>query len=124
MNDFVFLDSHWQALCERALDALRAFHTQQPDEPGIDRGRLRRMTAPTVTDAAWRALIDDLAASGSARAAQRTLAALFRNIGSRLSEREHRAGAEAAIRIWPPARFDPPWVRDLARQPCRRRKTR
>jgi len=44
---FVFLEAHWLALCDRAADALRTFHAEQPDEPGIDRGRLRRMTFPT-----------------------------------------------------------------------------
>jgi selenocysteine-specific elongation factor len=47
----VILDAHWRSLCQRALDALRAFHQQYPDEPGIDRGRLRRITAPTIADA-------------------------------------------------------------------------
>src|SRR5260221_199087 len=57
---FVFLKTHWLALCERAMGALRAFHAEQPDEPGIDRGRLRRMTPPTLADAAWRDVIDHL----------------------------------------------------------------
>ncbi len=59
-QDIVILESHWQNLGQRALNALRAFHLQQPDEPGIDRGRLRRMAAPTVSDAVWRGLIGEL----------------------------------------------------------------
>jgi selenocysteine-specific elongation factor len=59
-RNVVILDGYWRNLCERALNALRDFHRQQPDEPGIDRGRLRRMTAPTVADTVWRALIDEL----------------------------------------------------------------
>src|SRR5882762_5064890 len=57
---FVFLEAHWLALCDRAVGALRTFHAEQPDEPGIDRGRLRRMTLPTLAEPAWRAVIDDL----------------------------------------------------------------
>ena len=52
---FVLLDSQWQDLCERTVGALRTFHAQQPEEPGIDRGRLRRMTVPSLADALWRA---------------------------------------------------------------------
>ena len=47
-QSIVILDSHWQRLRQGALEALRTFHGLEPGEPGIDRGRLRRMTAPTV----------------------------------------------------------------------------
>src|SRR5260221_2162943 len=56
---FVFLEARWLALCERAMGALRTFHGEQPDEPGIDRGRLRRLTLPTLPDAACGAGISD-----------------------------------------------------------------
>ncbi len=56
----VILESHWRAMSEGALEVLSRFHAQQPEEPGIDRGRLRRMTQPTLSDSAWRVLIDDL----------------------------------------------------------------
>jgi selenocysteine-specific elongation factor len=109
---WVFLESQWLALCERAVDALRTFHAEQPDEPGIDRGRLRRMTLPTLPDAAWRAVIDDLV---QRQAVQRS--------GHWLHLPEHRIiwdGRELELAqqlrsAIASGRFDPPWVRELAR---------
>ncbi len=93
------------------MKALRKFHVQQPEEPGIDRGRLRRMAEPSLCDALWRAVIDELV--------QRQ--AIKRN-GLWLHLPEHRITLndwevdlaqklQAAIGA---CHFDPPWVRDLA----------
>jgi selenocysteine-specific elongation factor len=109
---FVFLEANWLALCDRAVDALRTFHAGQPDEPGIDRGRLRRMTFPTLADAAWRAVIDDLLRR---HAVQRS--------GHWLHLPEHRITldeqelelAQKLRSVIAAGRFDPPWVRDHAR---------
>jgi selenocysteine-specific elongation factor len=108
---FVFLESQWLALCERAVGALRIFHAEQPDEPGIDRGRLRRMTLPTLADAAWRAVVDDLL---QRQAVQRS--------GHWLHLPEHQMAfderelefAQKLLPVIAAGRFDPPWVRDLA----------
>jgi len=108
---FVFLDSQWRTLCDRALESLRTFHTQQPEEPGVDRGRLRRMTMPALADAVWRVAIDELLRR---RAVEQS--------GHCLHLPEHRAtlsGREAGLALTLCAalaagRFDPPWVRDLA----------
>jgi selenocysteine-specific elongation factor len=107
----LFLESQWLALGERAVNALRTFHAQQPDEPGIDRGRLRRMTDPNVADAAWRAVIDELVQRGAVR-----------RMGHWLHLPEHRVTLgdrelELALKLQSAiaaGRFDPPWVRDLA----------
>jgi selenocysteine-specific elongation factor len=108
---FVILESHWLALAERALETLRAFHAQQPEEPGIDRGRLRRMTQPQLDEAAWRVLIDELV---ERQAVKRT--ALWLHLPEHritLSPRDTELALQlhAAIAA---GRFDPPWVRDLA----------
>ena len=106
-----FLDSQWQALRERALQALRKFHEQQPGEPGIDRGRLRRMTLPNLSDAVWRTVIDELV---QAQAIQRS--GLWLHLPEHrivLSERE-RGLAQKLHAAMSAGRFDPPWVRDLA----------
>jgi selenocysteine-specific elongation factor len=108
---FVFLDSQWLALCERTLAVLQTFHTQQPDEPGIDRGRLRRMTMPNVRDAVWRAVIDELLQRQAVRRSGHWLHLPEHRIS--LSDAEERLAHQlyAAIEA---GRFDPPWVRDLA----------
>jgi selenocysteine-specific elongation factor len=108
---FAFLESQWLTLCERALGTLRTFHEQQPDEPGIDRARLRRMTMPKVIDAVWRAVIDELVQKHAVRRS-----------GHWLHLPEHRvilgdSEQELAQKLFPAiaaGRFDPPWVRDLA----------
>jgi len=108
---FVFLEAHWQALCERAMGALRAFHAEQPDEPGIDRGRLRRMTLPTLADAAWRAVIDDLVRQQAVQRSGLWLHLPEHRITLGEQELELAQKLRSAIAA---GRFDPPWVRDLA----------
>jgi selenocysteine-specific elongation factor len=108
---FVFLEPQWRALCERALGALRTFHEQQPDEPGIDRGRLRRMTLPTLADAAWRAVIDDLVQRQAVRRSGHWLHLPEHRIT--LDERELEL-AQKLLSAIGAGRFDPPWVRALA----------
>lgn len=108
----VFLEPHWQALCEQAVGALRTFHAEQPDEPGIDRGRLRRMTMPTLSDPAWRAVIDDLVQRQAVRRSGHWLHLPEHRIT--LGERELELAGKLCAAI-AAGRFDPPWVRDLAR---------
>jgi selenocysteine-specific elongation factor len=109
---FIFLTAHWKELLDRAASVLRAFHIQHPDEPGVDRGRLRRMTTPSVADPVWRRAIEEL-----------TRQQLIQHSGHWLHLPGHRVSLsepeqllaqqlQAAIRA---GRFDPPWVRDLAK---------
>jgi selenocysteine-specific elongation factor len=109
---FVFLEANWLALCDRAVDALRTFHAEQPDEPGIDRGRLRRMTFPTLADAAWRAVIDDLLRRQAVQRSGHWLHLPGHRVVMSDGELELAPKLNAAIAA---GRFDPPWVRDLAR---------
>jgi selenocysteine-specific elongation factor len=108
----VILDSHWLSLSRRALNILRAFHREHPDEPGIDRGRLRRMAAPAAADALWRALIDELIAAQSLRQSDFWLHLPEHRVT--LDERECEL-AQKLRSFLAAGRFDPPWVRDLAR---------
>ena len=110
-QNVVILDLHWQRLCQRALQALRAFHMQQPDEPGIDRGRLRRMTVPAIGDSVWRVLIDELVQKQLVQHSEYWLHMPEHRVA--LNEREH--GLAQKLRAAMAAGgFDPPWVRDLA----------
>ncbi len=108
---FVFLEVCWLALCERAIGALRTFHAEQPDEPGIDRGRLRRMTLPTLADAGWRAVIDDLVRQQAVQRSGHWLRLPEHRITLGEQELELAQKLRSAIAA---GRFDPPWVRDLA----------
>ncbi len=108
---FVFLESQWRALCARALRTLETFHLEQPDEPGIDRARLRRMSMPTLIDALWRAVIDELVKTHAVRRSGHWLHLPEHRIA--LGEDEQQLAQKLFLAI-AAGRFDPPWVRDLA----------
>ncbi|MCC8397052.1 selenocysteine-specific translation elongation factor [Paraburkholderia sp. MMS20-SJTR3] len=101
----------WQTLAERLTSALAQYHERSPDELGPDGSRLRRIAAPLVDDALWRALVDDAAARGE----------LVKR-GPWLHLPGHTVTLDAADQTLAAAllpqieagRFDPPWVRDLA----------
>src|SRR5581483_2633587 len=108
---FVFQPLHWSALRDRVVVALLQFHSQVPDEPGPDIGRLRRIALPELPDTLWRALIGTLAHE---RVVIRS--------GPWLHLPEHVVALSAedqvlAQKLQPliaAGKFDPPWVRDLA----------
>jgi selenocysteine-specific elongation factor len=110
-EEFVILATHWQALRAGVVSALRRFHSEVPDEPGPDAGRLRRVSFPEMPIALWRALLVELTAEG-----------LLRANGAWLHLPDHRpmlsAEDEALLRQLQPliaaGGFDPPWVRELA----------
>ena len=104
--------SAWSTLTARLLETLAQFHARTPDEQGPDSSRLRRMVAPLAEDALWRALIDEGLLCG----------AIVRS-GPWLHLPSHAVTLDEAERLLAgillPAvkngRFDPPWVRDLAK---------
>ena len=114
-EQFVMFPARWQALRAGVLEALRRFHGEVPDEPGPDAVRLRRMSFPDMPPPLWRALLTGLATDGALMAS-----------GAWLHLPEHHsklsAEDEALLRRLQPliaaGGFDPPWVRDLARQLC------
>jgi selenocysteine-specific elongation factor len=108
---FVLLTAHWQALRAGALGALGRFHAEQPEEPGPDTARLRRISFPDMPGGLWRALIDELARERL----------LLRN-GAWLRLPQHAVSLSTEeqtllCRLQPliaAGGFDPPWVRELA----------
>ena len=108
----VILRSHWQALRERVIEALREFHSHSPDEPGPDSARLRRIATPELADALWRALIGELTRDGSVR---RNTAWLHLPGHSLTLSEGDEALAQRLLPLIAGGRFDPPWVRDLGR---------
>ncbi|WP_244816501.1 selenocysteine-specific translation elongation factor [Caballeronia sp. Lep1P3] len=104
--------AHWDALAARLTDALAAFHARFPDEQGPDAARLRRMAAPLAPDALWRALVDDAVASG--RVARKGPWLHLPSHSVALDAREE-ALAGAVLASIERGRFEPPWVRDLAK---------
>jgi selenocysteine-specific elongation factor len=101
----------WQTLAERLTTALAQYHERSPDELGPDVSRLRRIAAPLVDDALWRALVDDAAARGEI--AKRGPCLHLPGHSVTLDAADQALAATLLPEI-EAGRFDPPWVRDLA----------
>jgi selenocysteine-specific elongation factor len=108
---YVILKSVWQGLRERAIAALREFHTASPDEPGPDIGRLRRISLPQLPHDLWRALVAELARDGAIVRSDPWIHLPGHSVT--LSANETALAAKLAPLI-AAGRFNPPWVRDLA----------
>jgi selenocysteine-specific elongation factor len=104
---------HWERMAARIVETLGEFHRRAPDEQGPDAARLRRMAAPLVADAVWRALVNALVEEG--RVARSGPWLHLPSHAVTLDAREEAL----AMRLRPllaQGRYDPPWVRDLARE--------
>ena len=108
--------ARWQLLRAQVLEGLQRFHTKSSDEPGVNAARLRRMTLPGLQqgahDALWRGLLDALLQDGSLAQSGAWLHLPGHSV--RLSAAEDRL-AQQLLPALQAGHFDPPWVRDLAR---------
>ena len=123
-GDVLLLDAtRGQRRRAQVLAALESFHAKSADEPGVNAARLRRMALPGLpqsahgihgtNDALWRGLLDALLQDGS-----------LAQSGAWLHLPGHRVqltGAEEALAqklllALQAGHFDPPWVRDVARE--------
>lgn len=94
------------------LTALQGFHVRAPDELGPDMARLRRLAAPRLPDALWRALVSRLIQQG--RLGQRGALLHLPEHGVNLSATEQRIAQKVAPGLLT-AGVEGAWVRDLAR---------
>ena len=110
----LFPPSRWRALRESVVAVLAAEHERVPERLGPDRERLRRIAAPNLTRPAFAALLDELFAQGQ-----------IVRTGPWVHLPEHRIQlAPADDQLWRNAiepllgaqPFNPPRVRDVARQ--------
>ena len=104
-------DATWQALHTRLTATLVEYHERSPDELGPDVSRLRRIAAPLVDDALWRALVDDAALRGEVVKRGPWLHLPGHTVTLDDADRALAATLLPAVKA---GRFDPPWVRDLA----------
>ena len=103
----------WDYLGQSLVAALERFHESQPDELGPDRDRLRRYALPQLERPVYLAVLEQALADGRVEASGPWVHLPGHRV--RLSEEEEALKAK----LWPlleAARFDPPWVRDLARE--------
>ena len=107
-----FAPAAWQALQSRVLEAVAATHEREPEMPGLEQNRLRRIVAPNLEADAFAALLDELLAS--AQLARR---------GAFVALPTHRAELGVAERTrWEKIKpllmeqpFGPPRVREIAK---------
>ncbi|RAR59242.1 selenocysteine-specific translation elongation factor SelB [Paraburkholderia unamae] len=109
----VIARAHWTTLTGRIVEVLADFHARSPDEQGPDAARLRRMAAPLVSDAVWRAAIEALVAEGRVA---RSGPWLHLPSHAVTLDAEDEALAARLLPLIAQGRFDAPWVRDLARE--------
>lgn len=113
VGDLAFTPDRWQALEDLLFAALAAEHQRAPDQPGVERDRLRRLTLPTLPRPAFDALLAQPLKDG--RIAQSH---------AWLHLPEHRVQlAPADLEQWQILKplldatpYAPPRVRDVARQ--------
>lgn len=109
----LILQSRWDFLAEHVLQTLANFHERFPDEAGVDAARLRRMAWPALPPDVWQALSDTLQEEG--RLARNGPWIHLPGHAVALTSQE----SEYSLKLLPlldAGRFDPPWVRDLARE--------
>lgn len=106
----------WLALQTQVVEALERFHSVAPDEPGINAARLRRMALPSlqhgVHDALYTSLIEALLQAQHISTTGAWLHLPGHSV--QLSDAE-QALTERLLPAIGAGRFDPPWIRDLAR---------
>ncbi len=106
----------WQQLQTQVIDSLARFHEKSPDEPGVNAGRLRRMALPGLQqgsyDALYQGLVDALLNSQLLASTGAWLHLPQHSV--QLSSAEQTL-AEKLLPAIAAGRYDPPWVRDLAR---------
>jgi selenocysteine-specific elongation factor len=108
-----FAAGEWSALRDKLLAAVGATHEREPEMPGVEQNRLRRMVAPALAQDAFGELVDELLAQ------QR----LVRR-GAFLGDPAHKAELGKNERVvWERIKplllerpFEPPRVRDIGRE--------
>jgi selenocysteine-specific elongation factor len=110
--DFAIGEDHWRALQMQVHAALVSFHRDHPDELGPDVTRLKRIAFPRLSDALYRAVIAELIAAGKV---ERGGPWLHLPGHDNAPSPQERALVDKVLPRLLDAAFDPPWVRDLAK---------
>ena len=103
---------HWQRLRGEVLTAVELAHQREPEMPGVEQQRLRRMLAPAFDVEAFGSLIDELVKQAllQRRGAFLALPTHTASLG-----KDQRARWERIKPLLVERKFDPPRVRDVAR---------
>ncbi|MGH6610698.1 MAG: selenocysteine-specific translation elongation factor [Burkholderiaceae bacterium] len=106
-------NQHWQRLRSEAMTAIGLHHQREPEMPGVEQQRLRRMIAPALNPEIFAAVIDELLAQSliARRGA-------FLALPSHTAElaKDQRTRWERIKPLLDERKFEPPRVRDIARE--------
>ena len=100
-------------LQDKVLALLADFHARQPDEAGPELWRLKRMAAPESSDALWSGLTSRMLDAGLMARTGHSLHLPGHSVALSVAEEAMAARLLPALAA---GRYDPPWVRDLARE--------
>lgn len=103
----------WQELEKKLITTLSWAHQRYPDDPGVERARLRRMVAPRAPDVLWDALLDELQQKGHLKLNGAWYHLPDHTVTLTPVEYEY---AEQIMRLVWEGRYNPPWIRDIAQQ--------
>jgi selenocysteine-specific elongation factor len=110
--DLLFDGAHWSRLAQQAQQAIASTHEREPEMPGLEQHRLRRMVAPALPQEAITTLLDELIDAGTL-----VRRGAFVALPSHKAElaRDERVRWEKIKPLLMDKRFEPPRVRDVAR---------
>ena len=103
---------HWQRLRSEVVAAIGLAHEKEPEMPGVEQQRLRRMIAPALDIDVFGSLIDELLEQLSL---QRRGAFLALPTHTATLGKDQRVRWERIKPLLDDRKFDPPRVRDIAR---------
>ena len=103
---------HWRRLRSEVVTAIGVAHGKEPEMPGVEQQRLRRMIAPALDMDVFGSLIDELLEQS---ALQRRGAFLALPTHTAALGKDQRARWERIKPLLDDRKFDPPRVRDIAR---------
>lgn len=112
-DEIIWAAGPWQTLQTKVLDILRDYHASHPEEPGVEPGRLRRMTDPGLDTSVWQHLIQKLLDQQAIRRDGPWLRLPEHHIEFSSAEQQQ---AEQLLTQLQAAGWTPLWVRDLAAQ--------
>jgi len=107
-----FARQQWESLRRRALDAVVDTHQREPEMPGLEQNRLRRIVAPNLDADALAEIIDELLQQGQLVRRGAFLALPAHRAELARDERVRWEGIKPLLMERP---FEPPRVRDVAR---------
>ena len=111
--DIAFAAAHWNRLRSEVVATIEATHRREPEMPGVEQLKLRRAVAPALDPDAFGAVVEELL--GEAALVRR---GAFLALPSHKAElgKDQRVRLERIKPLLVDRKFEPPRVRDIARE--------